>query len=526
MKKCDNERIAQQIYASQMLKLQGKILEKKLTKTGSKNHIESQSQNISNNNSPVVGRQKSYENLQKVNKTFINQPVSQQKLSSILNVISGQQQQNTKQKYSINNELIETVKISHKLRKNQSMIHIEQQSPALTKNASFHHSVKNKINSNSVSSDQSQIQKVKEKIKLLLQERDQNLPQDAKELAFMTKFNQILNQLVVVLFQEPNLQVSQQQFNLPSSTQDTFQAIQIDHFFKRQIQILQQSYQLQLDKKKMENVLLQIKKKQEILQQENEQLSENKSQMNEQITQLKQQISELQKQNNNNQENELLESETQELKYLVQGQFEAIQKLLQREQLMKVFLKRVGDSSIIEMFEQFIQSAENVNQDDTEGNLNIDMLPQQKHSQIQKTNQQQQLQQSQQIPDKIILKYETSYKQLDLCDSLLADDSRVNDSEESSFGYLGKEQATEVSCYFTQAQQFQQQQQNPQQSQQQQNQKSKGKSNIKDKLKINMMDVQLAQAAQKHEYLKQQQMLQQQQHHDKILPDDINSEDF
>ena len=68
--------------------------------------------------------------------------------------------------------MIETVKISHKLRKNQSMIHIEQQSPALTKNASFHHSVKNKINSNSVSSDQSQIQKVKEKIKLLLQERD------------------------------------------------------------------------------------------------------------------------------------------------------------------------------------------------------------------------------------------------------------------------------------------------------------------------------------------------------------------
>lgn len=32
----DNERIAQQIYASQMLKLQGKILEKKLTKNASK----------------------------------------------------------------------------------------------------------------------------------------------------------------------------------------------------------------------------------------------------------------------------------------------------------------------------------------------------------------------------------------------------------------------------------------------------------------------------------------------------------
>ncbi|CAD8194837.1 unnamed protein product [Paramecium octaurelia] len=524
MKKCDNERIAQQIYASQMLKLQGKILEKKLIKTGSKNQIESQSQNISNNNSPVVGRQKSYENLQKVNKTFINQPVSQQKLSSILNVISGQQQ-NTKQKYSINNELIETVKISHKLRKNQSMIHIEQQSPALTKNASFHHSVKNKINSNSVSSDQSQIQKVKEKIKLLLQERDQNLPQDAKELAFMTKFNQILNQLVVVLFQEPNLQASQQQFNLPSSTQDTFQAIQIDHFFKRQIQILQQSYQLQLDKKKLENVLLQIKKKQEVMQQENDQLSANKTQMNDQITQLKQQISELQQQNHSNQENIQLESETQELKYLVQGQFEAIQKLLQREQLMKVFLKRVGDSSIIEMFESFIQSAENVNQDDTEGNLNIDMLPQQKHTQVSKNNQQQlqQQQQSHQIPDKIIQQYEISYKQLDLCDSLLADDSRVNDSEESSFGYLGKEQATEVSCYFNQAQQFQQQQ-NQLPFQQQQNQKLKGKSNIKDKLRINMMDVQLAQAAQKHEYMKQQQLLQQQ--HDKILPDDINSEDF
>ncbi|CAD8169641.1 unnamed protein product [Paramecium pentaurelia] len=175
------------------------------------------------------------------------------------------------------------------------------------------------------------------------------------------------------------------------------------------------------------------------------------------------------------------------------------------------------------MFEQFIQSAENVNQDDTEGNLNIDMLPQQKHTQVQKNNQQQQ---QQQIPDKIIQQYEISYKQLDLCDSLLADDSRVNDSEESSFGYLGKEQATEVSCYFTQAQQFQQQQ-NQQPFQQQQNLKVKGKSNIKDKLRINMMDVQLAQAAQKHEYLKQQQLLQQQQqHHDKILPDDINSEDF
>ncbi|CAD8082430.1 unnamed protein product [Paramecium primaurelia] len=504
MKKCDNDRIAQQIYVSQMLKLQGKILEKKLAKNSSKNQIETQSQNISNNNSPVVGRQKSYENIQKVNKTFINQPPSQQKLGSILNVISGSQQIHKQQKYSINNELIETVKISNQLRKNQSMIHIDQQSPALTKNYSFHHSVKNKINSNSVSSDQSQIQKVKEKIKFLLQERDQNLPQDAKELSFMTKFNSLLNQLVITLFQEPNLQNSQPQLNLPSSTQDTFQTIQIDHFFKRQIQILQQSYQLQQEKKKLENALLQVKKKCEILLQENEQLQVNKIQQNEKIIQMQQQIEDLQ----NNKDNIQLQSETQELKYLIQGQFEAIQKLLQREQLMKVFLKRVGDSSIIEMFEQFISNAENINQDDTDGNLNIDMLPQQKQKSSQKNIQQKE---QQQITDKIIQQYEKSYKQLDLCDSLLADDSRVNDSEESSFGYLGKEQATEVSCYFSQAQQFQQQPYF-----------QKVKSNIKDKLKINMMDIQLAQAAQRQEFVKQEQ----EQVNHKILPDDINSEDF
>lgn len=49
---------------------------------------------------------------------------------------------------------------------------------------------------------------------------------------------------------------------------------------------------------------------------------------------------------------------------------------------------------------------------------------------------------------------------MNLCDSLLADDSSnnfihillgVNDSEESSFGYMGKEQATEISYYFNDA---------------------------------------------------------------------------
>ncbi|CAD8115641.1 unnamed protein product [Paramecium sonneborni] len=505
MKKCDNDRIAQQMCVSQMLKLQGKILEKKFPKNRSKNQIETQSQNISNNNSPVVGRQKSFENIQKVNKTFINQPASQQKLGSILNVISSSQQMNKQQMYSINNELIETVKISHELRKNQSMMHIDSQSPAQTKNYSFHQSVKNKINSNSVSSDQSQVQKIKEKIKVLLQERDKNLQQDALELTFMTKFNQMLHQLVAALFQEPNLQNSQPQINLPSSNSDTFQTIQVDHFFKRQIQILQQTYQFQQEKKKLENSLLQIKKNYQVLIQENEQLQSNKTQQNEKIEQLNQQIYDLK----NNKENTQLQAETQELKFLVQGQFEAIQKLLQREQLMKVFLKRVGDSSIIEMFEQFISNAENINQDDTDGNLNVDMLPQKQQKQSQKNVQQKE---NNQITDMIIQKYEKSYKQLDLCDSLLADDSRVNDSEESSFGYYGKEQATEVSCYFAQAQQFEQQQP----------QSKKMRLNMKDKLKIKMMDIQLAQAVQQNAFIQQEQK----QMSEKILPENINSEDF
>lgn len=71
---------------------------------------------------------------------------------------------------------MDTVKI--KMRKNQSMIQMEQQSPPLTKNASFHRpnsSVKNKLNSNSVSTEYTQIQRIKEKIKILLQERDKSL---------------------------------------------------------------------------------------------------------------------------------------------------------------------------------------------------------------------------------------------------------------------------------------------------------------------------------------------------------------
>ncbi|CAD8117136.1 unnamed protein product [Paramecium sonneborni] len=75
MKNCDNQRIAQQIYASQILKFQGQVMEKKSTKIVFKNQIESQSQNISNYNSPVVERQKSYQNYLKVNKIFINQAV-------------------------------------------------------------------------------------------------------------------------------------------------------------------------------------------------------------------------------------------------------------------------------------------------------------------------------------------------------------------------------------------------------------------------------------------------------------------
>lgn len=50
------------------------------------------------------------------------------------------------------------------------------------------------------------------------------------------------------------------------------------------------------------------------------------------------------------------------------------------------------------------------------------------------------------MADKLIHKYEESYKQLNLCDSLMADDSStqcvnnlgINDSEESSFEYYGK----------------------------------------------------------------------------------------
>ncbi|CAD8117314.1 unnamed protein product [Paramecium sonneborni] len=506
-KQNENEKIA--IYASQMMKLHGKILEKKLTKVPSKQQFESQSQNISNNNSPAVGRQKSYENLLKVNRTFINPTlqVSQQKLSSILNVMAGQQTK-PKNQSLFNNELIDTVKISHKLRKNQSMIQIEQQSPQLTKNSSFHRpnsSVKIK-NSNSVSCDQTQLQKIKEKIRMLLQDRDNNWQQDQKEIAFMIKFNQVLNQLLAIMFQD-------QQNTQPVSTQDTNQALQIDHFFKRQIQILQQSIQQQMEKKKIENILISIKKKHESLLQEHNSLLEIKKSQDQIIINLQQQINQLSTQIKEHDHVNQNDSETLELKYLVQGQFEAIQKLLQREQLTKIFLKRVGDSSIIEMFEQFISNAEQGNEDDTEGNLNIDLNPTNQpnslhklHTPKQKINSPDQNAYSNQV----LLQYEDNYKQqLNLCDSLLADDSRINDSEESSFDYKGKEQATEISCYFNLASQFVQP-------------KMKKKSSqmiSKDKLKINMMDVLLAQAAQKHQEILEQQQQQ------KVLPDDLLGED-
>ncbi|CAD8113456.1 unnamed protein product [Paramecium sonneborni] len=507
-KQSENEKIA--IYASQMMKLHGKIFEKKITKVPSKQQFESQSQNISNNNSPAVGRQKSYENLLKVNRTFINPTlqVSQQKLNSILNVMAGQQMK-PKNQSLFNNELIDTVKISHKLRKNQSMIQIEQQSPQVTKNSSFHRpnsSVKIK-NSNSISSDQTQIQKIKEKIKMLLQDRENNWQQDQKEMSFMIKFNQVLNQLLGIMFQD-------QQNTQPASTQETNQALQIDHFFKRQIQILQQSFQQQMEKKKIENILVSLKKKHESLLSEHNSLVENKKSQDEIIINLQQQIDGLQtqvKEHNNVNQNA---SEILELKYLVQGQFEAIQKLLQREQLTKIFLKRVGDSSIIEMFEQFISNAEQGNQDDTEGNLNIDLNP---TNQPPNFNKLQTPKQKRNSPDQnaystqVLSLYEDNYKQqLNLCDSLLADDSRINDSEESSFDYIGKEQATEISCYFNPASQFVQP-------------KIKKKNNqiiSKEKLKINMMDVLLAQAAQKH-----QEILEQQQQQQKILPEDILDED-
>ncbi|CAD8097211.1 unnamed protein product [Paramecium primaurelia] len=508
-KQSENEKIA--IYASQMMKLHGKILEKKLTKMPSKQQFESQSQNISNNNSPAVGRQKSYENLLKVNRTFINPTlqVSQQKLCSILNVMAGQQTK-PKNQSLFNNELIDTVKISHKLRKNQSMIQMEQQSPQLTKNSSFHRpnsSVKIK-NSNSVSCDQTQIQKIKEKIKLLLQERENNWQQDQKEMAFMIKFNQTLNQLLAIMFQD-------QQSVQPASTQDSNQALQIDHFFKRQIQILQHSFQQQIEKKKMENILISIKKKHESLLQEHNQLLEVKKSQDEIIINLQQQINGLSDQIR--EQDHICQNDTEilELKYLVQGQFEAIQKLLQREQLTKIFLKRVGDSSIIEMFEQFISNAEQGNQDETEGNLNIDINPINQPNTLNKLQTPKQKISSPEqntYPLQILSQYEDNYKQqLNLCDSLLADDSRINDSEESSFEYKGKEQATEISCYFNLASQFVQPQM-----------KKKSNQTIsKEKLKINMMDVLLAQAAQKHQEILEQQQQQQQ----KILPDDLLDED-
>ncbi|CAD8166482.1 unnamed protein product [Paramecium pentaurelia] len=514
-KQSENERIAQQIYTSQMQKLQGKIQEKKLTKVLSKQQFESQSQNISNNNSPVMGRQKSYENLQKVNRTFINPTlqVSQQKLSSILNVMAGQQ---TKPKIQslFNNELMDTVKITHKLRKNQSMIQIDQQSPQLTKNSSFHRpnsSVKIK-NSNSISYEQSQLQKIKDNIKQLLQERDSNCQQDQKEIAFMIKLNQSLNQLLSIIFYEqPNTQ--------PTSTQETNSSLQIDHFFKRQIAILQQSFTQQMEKKKLENILTSIKRKHENVLIEYNQLIEQKKSQEEVIKNFKSQIQGLQSKINTQQKETKSEQEFLELKYLVQGQFEAIQKLLQREQLTKIFLKRVGDSSILEMFDQFISNAEQTNMDDTEGNLNIDIIPSNKLITQKKLAV---MQEQMGLPEKILSQYEENYKeQLNLYDSLLADDSRVNDSEESSFGYLGKEQASEISCYFNDAEQFAQTQN-----------KGKGIHTIsKEMLKINMMDVQLAQAALKHqELVEQQQQQQQQQLQQKILPDDLmdheNEESF
>ncbi|CAD8082274.1 unnamed protein product [Paramecium primaurelia] len=496
----ENERIAQKIYVSQIQKLQGNILEKKLSKVCSKQKFESQSQNISNNNSPVMGRQQSFENLQKVNGTFINPTlqVPQQKLSSILNVIAGQQ---TKPKIQslFTNEVMDTVKISHKLSKNQSMIQIDRQSPQLTKNSSFHRpnsSVKIK-NINSLSSEQSQLQKIKDNIKLLLQQRDNNWQQDQKEMTFMIKLNQSLNQLLSIIFQDqPNTQAT--------STQDTNSGVQLDHFFKRQITILQQFYTQQVEKKKLENILTSIKRKHENVLIEYNQLQEQRKSEEDKVKNLESQIQGLQSKIYTQQMEIKNEQEFLELKYLVQGQFEAIQKLLQREQLTKIFLKRVGDNSILEMFDQFIQNAEQTNMDDTEGNLNIDILPSNK---LISQKKQAKLLDHMSLPEKIISQYEENYKfQLNLCDSLLADDSRVNDSEESSFGYMGKEQATEISYYFNDAEQLIQVQ----------NKRNRIQTISKEKLKINMMDVQLAQAVYKHQELVEQQQQQQQQ---KILPD-------
>ncbi|CAD8194633.1 unnamed protein product [Paramecium octaurelia] len=508
-KQSENEKIA--IYASQMMKLHGKILEKKLTKVSSKQQFESQSQNISNNNSPAVGRQKSYENLLKVNRTFINPSiqVSQQKLSSILNVMAGQQTK-PKNQSLFNNELIDTVKITHKLRKNQSMIQIEQQSPQLTKNSSFHRpnsSVKIK-NGNSVSGDQTQIQKIKEKIKSLLQDRENYLQQDQKETTFMINFNQALNQLLAIIFRD-------QQNMQPSTNQDGTHAHQIDHFFKRQIQILQQSLQQQMEKKKVESILISIKKKHESLLLEHKQLLEIKKSQDQIIVNLQQQINGLSAQIREHDHVGQNDTEIQELKNLVQGQFEAIQKLLQREQLTKIFLKRVGDSSIIEMFESFISNAEQADQNDTEGNLNIDVNPINQPNSLNKLQTPKQKMNSQDqvnYPLQILSKYEDNYKQqLNLCDSVLADDSRINDSEESSFDYKGKEQATEISCYFNPASQFVQPKMKNTRSQ----------MISKEKLRINMMDVLQAQIAQNQQEILEQQQLQQQ----KILPDDLLDED-
>ncbi|CAD8117134.1 unnamed protein product [Paramecium sonneborni] len=77
---------------------------------------------------------------------------------------------------------------------------------------------------------------------ILITRTRSNLLLDSKELTFMNKFNQILSQ-------QPNLQTTLQKFNLPFSTQDNFQAIQVVYLFKRQIQILQHTYQLQLKKR-------------------------------------------------------------------------------------------------------------------------------------------------------------------------------------------------------------------------------------------------------------------------------------
>lgn len=128
-----------------------------------------------------------------------------------------------------------------------------------------------------------------------------------------------------------------------------------------------------------------------------------------QLEQLNLQKAELQKQVDllTKDREELLKQQTTHSKEeLIQSQFEAIQRLLQREHLTKVFLKRVGDSSVIKLYEDFISKAEDSNsQDEDCGNL---------HAQVNNIKD----------PQQIVKKLQKPYKKrVNLSDSLYADDS-------------------------------------------------------------------------------------------------------